>query len=123
MEYQINAIDAYNFQLLLSNGVKIETFRSEEYLGYHLDIPTEKGYYILLKYLQRVFHRDHVTPIYQADGIWEEELYCFVTENVLVRYYFDSDTVAVKINADTENHRLYDAIIVGFYSSTEYLNY
>ena len=83
MEYQINAIDAYNFQLLLSNGVKIKTFRSEEYLGYYLDIPTEKGYYILLKYLQRVFHRDHVTPIYQADGIWEEELYCFVTENVL----------------------------------------
>ena len=108
--------DNYNFNILLNcddnNKIKIDKFKEENIIGYYLPFKSEKEYDYVLNYLANIFNIKNLSPIYQEDSIFEEEIYCFVTNNILVKYYFDTENVFIEIKNDNINEKKYDEIVV-----------
>ena len=91
MNWRSNALDAYNFEMLLENSVRVGVYKGEEKMSYSLPMPTQKEYFALLEYLKRVLHRQQLSPFYQTHGVWEEEICCRITENLQVTYDLDAE--------------------------------
>jgi hypothetical protein len=119
MSWRINALDAYNSEMILDNGIRIGTYKGEEKMSYSLSMPTLKEYFALLEYLKRVFHRKQLSPFYQTDGIWEEEIHCWITENLQARYDLDTEKAYLSIDGAPKMDWFYDEIVAGFYDAPE----
>lgn len=108
--------DDYNFSIILkydeSTTINIGKFSDQNIIRYNLPFYNEKEYYYILNCLANIFNIKNISPIYQREGIFEEEIYCFITNNILVKYYYDTEDISIEIKNDNEKEKNYDEIVM-----------